>query len=87
MATEVVVLEEGQRIVEEQRQGPFRAWRHERRFTALSAGETEVSERIDYEPPGGLLGLVLTAARIEADLERAYRERLGRITAMLGGAG
>jgi ligand-binding SRPBCC domain-containing protein len=85
IVTEVVALEEGRSIVEEQRQGPFRAWRHERRFTAAGPAQTEVSERIDYEPPGGMLGLMLTPARIEADLQRSFDQRLPRVAALLGG--
>ena len=83
IVTEVVELEEGEKIVEDQRQGPFRSWRHERRFTRTAEGETEVSEQIDYELPGGMLGLVLKPAMIEAELRQTYAYRLERITEML----
>jgi ligand-binding SRPBCC domain-containing protein len=76
---EVVELDEPKRIVEVQREGPFRRWRLERVLTAVSPTETEVREQIDYEPPGGLLGLTLTAKVIEADLAEAYRWRLGHL--------
>jgi ligand-binding SRPBCC domain-containing protein len=85
IVTEVVALEDGRSIVEEQRQGPFRAWRHERTFAAIGATETEVIEMIDYEAPGGMLGLTLTAARIEADLEWSFAQRVLRVVEMLGG--
>jgi ligand-binding SRPBCC domain-containing protein len=85
IVTEVVALEDGRSFVEEQRQGPFRAWRHEHRFTALGAAQTEVAERIDYELPGGLLGLMLTAARIEADLARSFAQRVPRVVEILAG--
>lgn len=79
ITTEVVDLVEPLRLVEEQREGPFRRWRLERTFVALRPTETEVHERIEYEPPGGLLGLTLTAQRIEADLTEAYRWRQERL--------
>ncbi len=78
IVNEVVKLDEPKRIVEEQREGPFRRWRLERLLTAVSPTETEVREQIDYEPPGGLLGLTLTAKAIESDLAEAYRWRLER---------
>ncbi len=79
IVSEVVEVRDQERYVEEQREGPFRRWRLERDFTEVSATETEVTERIEYEPPGGLLGLTLTARAIEADLAEAYRGRMERI--------
>jgi ligand-binding SRPBCC domain-containing protein len=78
IVTEVVELVENTRIVEEQRQGPFRSWRREQHFGEDHA-ETEVAEKIAFEPPGGMLGLVLTAARIEEDLRLAYSFREERV--------
>lgn len=83
VVTEVVELVEGERIVEVQRQGPLRAWRHERVFDAVGEAETQVRERIEYEPPGGILGLTLTAKRIAADLEDAYSSRYARALNLL----
>jgi ligand-binding SRPBCC domain-containing protein len=82
ITTQVVALEEGRLIVEEQRQGPFRSWRHARRFRATETG-TEVTETIDYEPPGGLLGLAMTPAVIEAELSKAFEQRLERANELL----
>jgi ligand-binding SRPBCC domain-containing protein len=75
IVSEVVELLDPERIVEEQRQGPFRKWRHERRFSAIGETETELCEQIEYEPPGGLLGRTLSAAMIERDLAHAYHWR------------
>jgi ligand-binding SRPBCC domain-containing protein len=76
IVTEVVDLEENMRIVQEQRHGPFRSLRREQRVSE-SNGETEVVEEITFEPPGGMLGLVMTASRIEDEMRAglAYRER------------
>jgi ligand-binding SRPBCC domain-containing protein len=74
VVTEVVRLDE-ETIVEEQRSGPFRRWLHTRRFRAITPDETELEEEIDFEPPGGMLGLVMTAERVEGDLLAALRSR------------
>jgi ligand-binding SRPBCC domain-containing protein len=81
--TEVVEVVAPELLVEEQRQGPFARWRHERRLVALGANETAVTERVDYEPPGGLLGLTLMTRAIEVQLARAYESRQGRMLEML----
>ncbi|MBY0229953.1 MAG: hypothetical protein K2W96_11785 [Gemmataceae bacterium] len=83
IVTEVVEWERDARVVEAQRSGPFKSWRLERRFRAVSEAECELAERIEYEPPGGLLGLTLTAARIEAELKAAYQGRRERVLALL----
>jgi ligand-binding SRPBCC domain-containing protein len=64
---EVTALEPGRLLVEEQVRGPFRRLVHQRRFAELEGEQTEVVDRVEYEPPGGLLGLQLTPRRVERD--------------------
>ncbi len=78
IVTEVTELEEPARIVEEQRQGPFRRWVLRREFVERG-NETELVERIDYEHPGGLLGLTVTQAFVAGELTRAYAGRAERV--------
>jgi ligand-binding SRPBCC domain-containing protein len=86
MVTAVTALEEPARIVEEQRQGPFRRWRLERVLTE-TAGHTELVETIDFEPPGGLLGLAVTPAVVERELAHAYAERVARVLGRMSNEG
>jgi ligand-binding SRPBCC domain-containing protein len=83
--TEVTALEPDALLVEEQRQGPFRKWAHTQRYEALPGGETCVRETIEYEPPGGLLGLRLTVNRIEADLGWVFAYRVRKVREFLEG--
>jgi ligand-binding SRPBCC domain-containing protein len=69
-------------FVEEQRKGPFRRWVHTYRFEA-SDGSTRMTEVIDYEPPGGMLGLLLTAGVIERDLTALYAYRRDKLPELL----
>jgi ligand-binding SRPBCC domain-containing protein len=78
-----VTMEPDTLIVEEQRQGPRRAWRHRRRFEAVPQG-TRLTEEIDVEPPGGLLSLTVTARTIEQDLEIAFAHRARKLPELLG---
>lgn len=39
-------------------EGPWRRWTHTHRFEAIGMGATKVIDRIEYEPPFGLLGRI-----------------------------
>ncbi|MFC1463537.1 MAG: SRPBCC family protein [Candidatus Brachytrichaceae bacterium NZ_4S206] len=39
-------------------EGPFRRWRHTHAFEAIDARRTRVVDRVEYEPPFGLLGKI-----------------------------
>jgi ligand-binding SRPBCC domain-containing protein len=82
IVTEVTALETDARLVEEQRQGPLRKWQLTRRFEATPQG-TRLTEEIEFEPPGGLLGFAVTAGTIEQDLDAAYAHRDRRLPELL----
>jgi ligand-binding SRPBCC domain-containing protein len=62
-------------LIEEQVRGPFRSWRQCYRVETTPEGGTLLRETIEYEPPGGLLGLQITAKVIERDLRELYEQR------------
>lgn len=77
MTTEVVAFETEHLLTDEQRTGPFRSFRHTRIIDPL--GESvRLMERIEFEPPGGLVGLFLSASRIREGLAElaGYRNRV-----------
>ena len=78
----VVVLEPDRLLADEQIQGPFRSYRHERRLEVLPGG-TMLTERIDYQPPGGMLGLLLTASRIQEYLADMHEYRIKAMRELL----
>jgi ligand-binding SRPBCC domain-containing protein len=75
MTHEVATFEREKLIVVEQKQGPFARWVHANHFEVTDIG-TKIVEKIDFDPPGGLLGYMITADKIRKDLEKlmAYRE-------------
>ena len=62
------------RLVFVQVRGPFRSYRLEQRFEPLAQG-CRLIEEVTFEPPGGVLGQLLTVARLRGDLEELYRLR------------
>jgi ligand-binding SRPBCC domain-containing protein len=85
MVNEITSFEDGRLIVEEQRQGPFRSWKHTQRFTPAPEG-VHIADVIGYEPPGGVLGRLATAEVIGRELERIFCYRQEKLTQLLGEA-
>lgn len=59
-----------ERIAVQQSKGPFKAWIHEQKFTDTSNGETLLTNTIQFLPPGGMLGFVVTKKAIHSNLEQ-----------------
>lgn len=76
--TEITVWQPPQRFVDEQRQGPYRLWRHEHTFEAV-AGGTHMRDRVQYEVPGGLLEPVLHALLVGPDVRKIFAYRTEKI--------
>lgn len=65
-------------FVDEQRKGPFAAWRHIHRFDPTDDGQgTRMSDRITWSPPGGPLGAVAVPS-LRGVNDRMFRFRHAR---------
>jgi ligand-binding SRPBCC domain-containing protein len=80
---EVIAFEPDACFIEEQMEGTFRKWIHAHRFRAFADGATRVLDEIDYEPPGGMLGLLLTPAAVEHELKEYFHHRNGALAEIL----
>ncbi len=76
----VTQLEHELLIADEQIHGPFRLWEQIHRFTALPQGGTRLEYACRFEPPGGMMGFVVTEQRILDGLKRLmpYRQQRTR---------
>ena len=83
LVSEVTIWEPENRFVDEQREGPFKKWIHTHQFEALPDGGTRVTDRIDYEPPGGMLGFVVTVKAVERDLKWIFEYRREKLMELL----
>lgn len=74
ITNEVTAFEEGVGFTDVQVSGPFKKFEHTHRVEQTVDG-TRIIDRIEYEAPGGLVGLLLTNKKIHEYLETldAYR--------------
>lgn len=63
-------------MVETMVEGDLRAWAHTKRFTVDGTG-CRVTDSIEFEPPGGMAGFLLTADKIASHVSDniAYRNQ------------
>ena len=69
--SEITAWDPPHRFVDEQRRGPYRAWRHEHRFTAEGGG-TLVEDDVTYAVLGGA---IVDRLLVRRDLQRIFAFR------------
>lgn len=70
-------------FAERQVKGPLGTWLHEHRFEAISDSLTRVVDHVDFTPPGGLAGMVMTEAWILNHLQTSFAYRQDRLKTLL----
>ncbi len=63
------------RFIETQVKGMLPRYVHEHHFSVEDSGTVLITDRIDFEPPGGLLGFMLTADRLRTTLNQGLVHR------------
>lgn len=86
MVSEITAFEEGVSFTDEQRQGPFGKFVHTHRVEEMPGG-CRLTDRIEFKPPGGLLGLIATAGLIESELRKSFAYRTEKIREYLSPPG
>lgn len=72
---EVTEFDAPVRFVERQVKGPLKEWIHEHLFVETPDGGTTMTDRIQFLPPGGLIGAIATEARILDALDDGFFHR------------
>lgn len=62
-------------FADRQESGPFASWYHRHLFLDDGAGGTLMRDEVEYEPPMGLFGRLLSGAVVERHLERMFAHR------------
>jgi ligand-binding SRPBCC domain-containing protein len=74
LVNEVTGHEENALLVSTQREGPFAKWVFTHRLDSGDGG-TQLHEELEYAPPTGLLGLMVTEAVMRRDVETLFAFR------------
>lgn len=76
--TEIRQWDVPHRFVDVQRSGPYRLWHHTHRFEAHQ-GRTKMIDVVRYTLPFGLLGRIVHALKVRADVRTIFDYRRQRI--------
>jgi ligand-binding SRPBCC domain-containing protein len=85
VVSQITAFEPEVSFADEQVEGLFRLWKHTHRFEALPEGGTRTTDSIEYESPGGALGLIVTNRFIDNDLRWVFDYRHQRLSELLSG--
>ncbi|MFN0199218.1 MAG: SRPBCC family protein [Planctomycetaceae bacterium] len=80
---EITHLERPLLFVERQLKGPLKSWVHEHRFEILGDNQVEIFDVIEFLPPGGLLGFLVTETRILDSLDEGFELRYRKLKQLL----
>jgi len=81
---EITQFEEQVSFIEQQVSGPLGHWVHEHRFETEEEGSVTLIDRIEFEPPGGIVGLMINAERILDNLDEGFGYRHDQLEKQLG---
>lgn len=80
---EVIEFERPFRFTETLVKGPLKSYRHEHIFEVTDAG-TRIFDHVTFEPPGGMLGFLVTEDRIRKGLEQGFLFRYAELARLFG---
>ena len=69
------VYEKNRLFVDEQVEGPFAAWRHRHEFEAIGNNQTRLTDRIEYQLPGGSLVNSMFGWTVKLGLRNMFAHR------------
>ncbi len=83
IAHEITHFDHPTQFIEKQVKGPFKLWEHVHAFEA-EGDSVVIIDRISFEPPGGLIGLLVTEQKILESLDDGFSHRHEQLQKLLG---
>jgi ligand-binding SRPBCC domain-containing protein len=80
---EITEFSRPDRFTETQVKGLLPRYVHEHRLVALADESIVVTDRIEFEPPGGLIGFMVTVDRLRTSLDRGLAHRHSALKRLL----
>lgn len=81
---EVIEFDYPHHFTEKQLKGPLEYWVHHHTFAESPDGGMLLTDRIDFAPPAGLAGFMITEGRIFESLEDGFHHRHVALKKLLG---
>lgn len=72
--------------IERQIKGPLKSYQHEHRFDVNPDGQVVILDRIEFTPPGGLTGMLVTESKLMESFEDGFFYRHQQLKKLLEGA-
>ena len=83
--TRIEVVEPPNRFVDVQEKGPYAMWRHSHSFKDIGVGATEMTDRVEYAMPMGLLGDLAYHLFVARSLAQIFDYRERELAAAMAG--
>ena len=83
---EITAVDRLRSYAERQVQGPFKLWVHEHRIETAAGDGVRIIDRIEFSPPAGLLGLIITSKKILHMLDEGFEHRHDQLKKLLESA-
>ncbi|MBS0207240.1 MAG: SRPBCC family protein [Planctomycetes bacterium] len=83
LSYEIVELVSPVRYREKMVEGPLKLWLHDYIVEPVEGGVILIN-RIEFEPPGGMMGLIVNASRIQDALEDGFDHRAKALQKVFG---
>ncbi|MFN0055642.1 MAG: SRPBCC family protein [Planctomycetales bacterium] len=80
---QITALDPHHLISEKQLKGLFGRWEHDHLFALNGNSEVVITDRIEFDPPSGLLGFLVTKKKILEYLEEGFEHRQERLRKLL----
>jgi ligand-binding SRPBCC domain-containing protein len=84
-ATHQITAMDDLSFTETQVAGAMRHYVNQHSCETTDSDQTVIIERVEFEPPGGLLGLIATEERIQARMEQVFQHRHSTLQQILAG--
>ena len=82
---EIIQFERPLSYIERQIKGALKSFQHEHRFDVNTEGQVVIHDRIEFLPPGGLAGMLVTESKLLENFEDGFFYRHQQLRKLLEG--
>ncbi|MCA9008575.1 MAG: hypothetical protein KDB01_02455 [Planctomycetaceae bacterium] len=82
-ATHEYIIADPLQIIEDQIEGPLRAWKHAQQIEIIDANQCRLTDYVEFQPPGGMLGYLLTEAKVQASIQDGMQIRYDALAGII----